>query len=357
VIDYTPISELQNAIDTTRGVIYLPPGDHVLPPLHINRSGIELKGAGSDTGRSAWGVWPTRLISDIEVDSEKTGDIRGVKLTDLVFEGHLQINENASAGRLTNVVVRNGSVVQEYGSTDWLYDNVELFNIDGIGVDLKASNHRTVFLNCKSSTTNNIPGKAVVRIGKEGHCSNVNFNTCAFQHKNLDYQINAHSVRALNISGGYMEAVKKEKAFVKLGKVLGGSVSGMYFQGNDKMPIVFDIEDSESISITGNHFRNLTQAIIVNPNGCPNSSYRNSSNTQDFNNPTSARGFDAFDFVEIKIFSDQTITIPCEPERFQMFALDGISQKSDSENIYITNNTGSLKRIVYKLNSPCGKDL
>jgi len=266
-MEYVNPDKLQQAVDNYRGKIYLRPKRYNLDNLTINQTGVELIGAGAATGRRSWAKWSTYLKGNIEIDSLKTGKIRGVKLKDLVMEGDIKVNEDASDGNLDNVIFRKSNIALtlEDGCTGWHLNLVSFFNMQQMGALLKGRNHRTTFDTIKASATSRPNGHAVITIGQNHHCSGITFNACDLEHRGMKYQIDADRVRALSITGGYMEALQAEKAFIKLGRAEGGKIDGAYFNGANKMPHIFDIDYAPNVVIEGNHFRSFTNKIAHDP--------------------------------------------------------------------------------------------
>jgi len=327
-------SAIQYAVDSLSGggVVAFGQDDYAIgTAININISGITLRGAGIDNPRISWGNWATRLVALGSVvkavfvyDSNLTETVRGVHIRNLTIDTAYVVdvrpvlaNVNTSQCSLTNVTCRNvgKGILLSQGCTGWRFFNIFLFNLLEIGIELVSNNHNTNFTNCTANTTGSDPAESVVKVGSaEGHCSNVNFLGCDFEHKNMVYQIDARNVRALSIIGGYMEAQTALNAFIRLGHALdntiveGATIQSLYIQGGNIAKFAISLEQATGVAISGCHFRQLAEgAAIVNPNNYRATGSTFISNFVDgaaFVNNDATQGFADYLPVEIKIFDD-----------------------------------------------------
>lgn len=344
-------TSIQNAINASSGgIVFFPAGDYkISSTLTINTSGVHLVGEGKDNGRVAWSEWPTHLVWNgiddgsymFSLDSGLTEILRGITFNGLVMTGSskydkcILANVNTSNCRVRNCIIRqwNTGITLSLGCTGWLFEDVEVFSMYDYGFNLLGNNHHTTFNSIVASTTDSsLSGTAVVSIGTTSHCSNVNFFGCDLEHKGLQYQIMANNVRALLISGCYMELsdLSDSVGYISLGSTVystaaeGVTIQGGYFTGNNYIDTAIRIFNAGNVNITGNYFRAILSSVINSNGYCPDSRYYSNhldGVSQVFNDAESADGFCLYDFVSVKIFDDNvaTFTIPDEYCIFEVY--------------------------------------
>lgn len=286
------------------GKLIFPAGTYCISgTLPLDSSGLVVEGEGADEGRVTWGKWPTRIkwigsATDnmLEIDSLLTGTVRGGTIRGLVIDAQdtsgvnpLYANPSSSHWRLQNVCFRNygaGSARVYLGTScyGWDIDDVEIFNSQNIGIHLEGLNHHTTFRRLRGAGTGVTAATSLVRVGESDRCSNINFIACDFEAQNTTYQVELLNCRAVSVQGGYSEVTSNGiTAIFRLGvtgtsTVEGFSMNGFYVQGNDPtytFAQAINILNASGVDIGGgNHFRNITTAVInANSTACPNSNF------------------------------------------------------------------------------------
>lgn len=282
------------------GKLYFGSGTFIISAtLPLNESGLYLIGEGADEGRVSLANFPTMIrwaggTNDnmLEIDTTITGTVDGGKIEGIILDAQdtsgvrpLYANVSASHWRLNNVCFRNygSSVYLATSCFGWIFDDVEVFDSQGIGIELEGLNHHTTFNSFRGSGTQITAATSLIRVGTSDRCSNINFNSCDFEAENTPYQVELMEARAVNVNGGYAEVASAGiTAIFRLGVTgttacNGFAMNGFYVQGNDPTytgAYALKVLNASGVDIGGgNHFRNLTTAVVDSDAACPNSNF------------------------------------------------------------------------------------
>lgn len=303
---------LQEAIDDIEaqtgdrgGRINLMVGDYTITaPLVMKGSGILLSGVSPATEygvanneaatRIAWGGTTTSEITymiDVGDTSSGSALTRRPAFENLSLDGRGYVS--AMRFRLTpEGIIRGcsfnecqkGIFFEEVSSNvlgySWSISDSIFHNFATVAIDCDRQMHRFGVSRNFFSGFNPYEPDACIRLGNQGHSSNVNIIGNNFEPLGDDgsktiYYIDAKNVRALNIAGNYFEvpSATTVSGMMRLGGVStapvdGGMITGNYFVMPTNAPDYIDgkncieLRTARDLFISGNHFLGFNGTYI-----------------------------------------------------------------------------------------------